>query len=205
MKAVVLISGSGSNLQALIESSQQQRHFEIIAVISDRSDAYGLIRAEKGGITTANLLPSSFASRTDYDLRLQQLIDSFAPDMVLLAGFMRILSDDFVHHYSGRMLNIHPSLLPKFRGLHTHQRAIDAGEKEAGCTVHFVTPELDAGPIVAQARVAIFPDDDAETLASRVLHEEHRLYPTVSNWYAQGRLKLEGGIVMLDGNPISKA
>ncbi len=182
---VILISGSGSNLQAIIDADLP---VTIRAVISNRADAYGLTRAEAAGIPTAVLNHKSFPDRETYDAALQSLIDSYHPGLLVLAGFMRILSDGFVRHYEGRMINIHPSLLPKYRGLHTHTRAIEAGDKEAGCSVHFVTPELDAGPIIIQAHVPILEDDTPETLAARVLEQEHRIYPEAIRRFAEGEL-----------------
>ncbi len=182
---VILISGSGSNLQAIIDADLP---VTIRAVISNRADAYGLTRAEAAGIPTAVLNHKSFPDRETYDAALLSLIDSYHPGLLVLAGFMRILSDGFVRHYEGRMINIHPSLLPKYRGLHTHTRAIEAGDKEAGCSVHFVTPELDAGPIIIQAHVPILEDDTPETLAARVLEQEHRIYPEAIRRFAEGEL-----------------
>ncbi len=182
---VVLISGSGSNLQSIIDAGLP---IKIRAVISNRADAYGLTRAEAAGIPTAVLDHKGFADRESYDAALQRLIDSYQPKLLVLAGFMRILSDGFVRHYEGRMMNIHPSLLPKYRGLNTHARAIEAGDKEAGCSVHFVTPELDAGPIIIQARVPIQEEDTPETLAARVLEQEHRIYPEAIRRFAEGEL-----------------
>lgn len=185
---VVLISGSGSNLQAIIDAANRDLPVTIRAVISNRADAYGLVRASKAGIATEVLDHTQFPDRESYDAALQQLIDSHAPQLVVLAGFMRILSDGFVRHYEGRLMNIHPSLLPKYRGLNTHARAIEAGDREAGCTVHFVTPELDAGPTILQARVPILPDDSPETLAARVLEQEHRIYPEAIRRFAEGEI-----------------
>ncbi len=182
---VVLISGSGSNLQSIIDADLP---IEIRAVISNRADAYGLTRAEQAGIPTAVLDHKTFPDRESYDAALQALIDSYEPQLVVLAGFMRILSDGFVRHYEGRMMNIHPSLLPKYRGLDTHARAIEAGDTEAGCTVHFVTPELDAGPAIIQATVPILDGDTPETLAARVLEQEHRIYPEAIRKFAEGEI-----------------
>ena len=182
---VVLISGSGSNLQSIIDA---QLPIEIRAVVSNRADAYGLTRAAQAGIATAVLDHKAFPDRESYDEALQELIDSYRPKLLVLAGFMRILSDGFVRHYEGRMMNIHPSLLPKYRGLNTHARAIEAGDAEAGCTVHFVTPELDAGPPIIQASVPVLPDDTPETLAARVLEQEHRIYPEAIRKFAEGEL-----------------
>jgi phosphoribosylglycinamide formyltransferase 1 len=186
---VVLISGSGSNLQSIIDAAVSDMPVDIRAVISNRPDAYGLTRASEAGIATAVLENGNFADRESYDAALQELIDSYSPELVVLAGFMRILSDGFVRHYEGRMMNIHPSLLPKYRGLHTHARALEAGDKVAGCTVHFVTAELDAGPIITQARVPVVDGDTPETLAARVLKEEHRIYPEAIRQFAEQRLQ----------------
>lgn len=185
---VVLLSGSGSNLQSIIDASRQDLPVEIRAVISNKADAYGLVRAREAGIATEVLDHKQFPDRESYDAALQQLIDGYAPQLVVLAGFMRILSDGFVRHYEGRMMNIHPSLLPKYRGLNTHARAIEAGDTEAGCTVHFVTPELDAGPPILQARVPVHPDDSPESLAARVLEQEHRIYPEAIRLFVEGKI-----------------
>jgi phosphoribosylglycinamide formyltransferase-1 len=185
LPVVVLISGSGSNLQAIIDADLP---ITIRAVISNRADAYGLTRAEQAGIPTAVLDHKAYPDRESYDAALQELIDSYRPGLLVLAGFMRILSDGFVRHYEGRMINIHPSLLPKYRGLDTHARAIAAGDAEAGCSVHFVTPELDSGPIIIQARVTIRDGDTPETLAARVLEQEHRIYPEAIRKFAEGEL-----------------
>ncbi|MFO7592770.1 MAG: phosphoribosylglycinamide formyltransferase [Pseudomonadota bacterium] len=186
---VVLISGSGSNLQSIIDASQRDLPVDIRAVISNRADAYGLTRAREAGIATAVLDHKEYPDRESYDEALQELIDSYRPKLVVLAGFMRILSDDFVRHYEGRMMNIHPSLLPKYRGLHTHARAIEAGDAEAGCTVHFVTPELDSGPTIIQARVPVLEGDTPESLAARVLEQEHRIYPEAIRRFAEGKVE----------------
>jgi len=185
---VVLISGSGSNLQSIIDATQQGLPVDIRAVISNKADAYGLTRAAEAGISTAVLDNKAYPDRPSYDAALQALIDSYSPQLVVLAGFMRILTDDFVRHYEGRLMNIHPSLLPKYRGLNTHARAIEAGDSEAGCTVHFVTPELDSGPIIIQAKVPVMADDTPETLAKRVLEQEHRIYPEAIRRFAEGKL-----------------
>ena len=201
---VVLISGSGSNLQALIDASQRDLPVDIRAVISNRADAYGLERARKAGIATQVLSHKGHPSRESYDTALQRLIDRYQPRLVVLAGFMRILTPDLVRHYEGRMFNIHPSLLPAFRGLHTHQRILDAGEKTHGASVHFVTEELDSGPIIIQARVPVLEGDTAEVLAARVLEQEHRIYPQAVRWFAEGRLGLNGGRVLLDGRVLER-
>ncbi|MCF8997975.1 phosphoribosylglycinamide formyltransferase, partial [Pseudomonas carnis] len=174
---VVLLSGTGSNLQALIDSTRTGNSpVRIAAVISNRSDAYGLQRARDAGIDTRALDHKAFDGREAFDSALIELIDAFNPKLVVLAGFMRILSADFVRHYEGRLLNIHPSLLPKYKGMHTHQRALDAGDREHGCSVHFVTEELDGGPLVVQAVVPVESGDSAQTLAQRVHTQEHRIY-----------------------------
>lgn len=200
---VVLISGSGSNLQAVIDAVQSGLPVDIRAVISNKAEAYGLERARRAGIPTRVLNHKDYADRASYDAALAQLIDDSKAELVVLAGFMRILSDGFVRRYEGRMLNIHPSLLPRHRGLDTHARALAAGDDEHGATVHFVSPELDAGPVILQARVPVEPGDSPESLAARVLHEEHRIYPEAIRWFAEGRLKLEHGQALLDGAPIT--
>jgi phosphoribosylglycinamide formyltransferase-1 len=199
LPVVVLISGSGSNLQALIDDAAADAPYAIAAVISNKADAYGLTRAARAGIPTRLLDHREFADRASFDTALAELIDTFAPGLVVLAGFMRILTPGFVRHYAGRMLNIHPSLLPKYQGLNTHARALEAGEEEHGCSVHFVTEELDGGPVIAQAKVAVRPGDTSEDLAGRVLAEEHRLYPVVVRGIASGRLELTPQGVRLDG------
>lgn len=197
---VVLISGSGSNLQALIDSLAGADTPAVIrAVISNRADAYGLERARKAGIETRFLDHKAYADRESFDAALIQAIDGFDADLVLLAGFMRILSADFVRHYQGRLLNIHPSLLPQYKGLHTHQRALEAGDAEHGCSVHFVTEELDGGPLVVQAAIPVESDDTPETLAQRVHVQEHVIYPLAMRWFAEGRVRLGEHGAMLDG------
>lgn len=201
---VVLLSGSGSNLQALIDSSRaEDSPVRIRAVVSNRADAYGLQRAAAAGIDTLVLDHAGFDGREAFDAALMARIDAFAPDLVVLAGFMRILSGTFVRHYQGRLLNIHPSLLPKYKGLHTHRRALEAGDTEHGCSVHFVTEELDGGPLVVQAVVAVAPDDTADSLAQRVHHQEHQIYPLAVHWFAQGRLRLGEQGALLDGQPLA--
>lgn len=197
-KTVVLISGNGTNLQALIDASPHS-NFEIEAVISNKADAFGLERATQANIPTEVVEHKQFAERAEFDRALQATIDTFEPDLLVLAGFMRILGSEFTAHYAGRMLNTHPSLLPKFPGINTHQRAIDAGETEHGVSIHFVTKELDGGPVIAQERVSIANDDTANSLADKVLQKEHVLYPTVVSWYAAGRLRLDDNSALLDG------
>jgi phosphoribosylglycinamide formyltransferase-1 len=196
---VVLISGSGSNLQSIIDGAKEDLPVEIRAVVSNRADAYGLERAREAGIETRLLDNKDFPDRDSYDQALGDLLEEFQPGLVILAGFMRILTPALVERFRGRMFNIHPSLLPKFRGLHTHQRALDAGEQLHGASVHFVTEELDGGPIIIQAVVPIEADDDASSLAARVLTQEHIIYPTAIRWFAEGRLRMEGAGITHDG------
>lgn len=198
-KLVILISGSGSNLQSFIDScASGTLHANISAVVCNRPGAYGIERATNAGIDTAVIDHKSYDSREAFDQALIDCIDQYQPDLVILAGFMRILTPEFVRHYHGRLLNIHPSLLPKYPGLHTHQRAIDAGDKQAGATVHFVTEELDGGPPILQACVDILPGDDAEALAKRVLEQEHQIYPLAAQWFIEGRLVLAGNRAKFD-------
>lgn len=193
---VILISGRGSNMEALVRAAQSEGWpARIAAVISNRPDAAGLAFAQGRGIATAVVPSKQFSNRADFDAALQQEIDRFAPDLVVLAGFMRVLTDAFVEHYAGRMLNVHPSLLPAFPGLATHRQALDAGVPEHGATVHFVTAELDHGPVVAQARVGVLPGDTEATLAARVLVEEHKLYPYAVRLFVEDRLSIEHGEV----------
>lgn len=200
---VVLISGSGSNLQALIDSiASGDSPARIRAVISNRADAYGLERAKQAGIATLVLDHKQFDGREAFDAALVEAIDGFDPHLVVLAGFMRILTGTFVRHYAGRLLNIHPSLLPKYKGLHTHQRALEAGDSEHGCSVHFVSEELDGGPLVVQAVVPVQADDTPESLAQRVHVQEHRIYPLAMHWFAAGRLRLGESGAMLDNQTL---
>ncbi|EHN70375.1 phosphoribosylglycinamide formyltransferase [Aliivibrio fischeri] len=200
---VVLVSGNGSNLQAFIDACGNKiPNARIAAVISNKSDAYGLQRAIDADINVHSLNAKAYDSRELYDDALATLIDLHKPDVIILAGFMRILSEAFVTRYQGKMLNIHPSLLPKYTGLHTHQRAIDAGDKEHGTSVHFVTPELDGGPVILQAKVPIFEHDNAEDVASRVQAQEHVIYPMVANWLVEERLTMVDGKAILDGTEL---
>ncbi len=202
LPVVVLISGSGSNLQAIIDGSAADLPVEIRAVISNKSDAYGLERARTAGIETRVLDHREYEDRESYDSALGDLVEEFEPGLVILAGFMRILTPEFVQRFRGRMFNIHPSLLPKYRGLHTHERAIEAGEKEHGASVHFVTEELDGGPLILQVRVPVEADDTPDSLAARVLTQEHIIYPTAVRWFAQGRLDIDDNRVIKDGTPL---
>ncbi len=200
-RVLVLISGNGSNLQALIDK-RDEGGYQICGVISNKADAFGLQRARNAGIPTRVIDHREFASREAFDLRLMAEIDQFAPSLVVLAGFMRILSEGFVRHYAGRILNIHPSLLPAYRGTHTHERVLEAGETEHGVSVHFVTEELDGGPVVLQAVVPVAADDTRDTLAARVFVQEHRIYPKAVGWFAAGRLQMTDGKAVLDGIPL---
>ncbi len=186
-RIVILISGRGSNMEAILEARLPAR---VAAVISNDPDAKGLATARAHGVTTAVVPHRGFPDRTAFDTALAAAIDAHRPDLVVLAGFMRILTDDFVRRYAGRLVNIHPSLLPAFPGLHTHRQALAAGVRIHGCTVHFVTPALDNGPIIVQAAVPVLPDDSEDTLAARVLRQEHRIYPQVIRWFCEGRLAL---------------
>ncbi|MFZ5621322.1 MAG: phosphoribosylglycinamide formyltransferase [Pseudomonadota bacterium] len=200
---VILISGRGSNMQAILEEAARGTlPVDIRAVISNRPEASGLETARAAGIPTEVVDHRAYASREDYDRALQAAIDRHAPELVVLAGFMRILTPDFVRHFRGRLLNIHPSLLPAFRGLDTHRRALEAGVAEHGASVHFVTEELDGGPVIAQIPVPVRPGDTEADLARRVLKQEHRLYPTVIGWFATGRLRYRDGAAWLDGRPL---
>jgi phosphoribosylglycinamide formyltransferase-1 len=195
---VILISGRGSNMEAIVRAAQAEKWpARIAAVISNRADAAGLNFAQAHGIPTAVVANKEFPSREAFDAALQREIDRFAPDLVVLAGFLRILTGPFVAHYAGRMLNIHPSLLPDFPGLHTHRQALDAGVKRHGATVHFVTADLDHGPVVAQAEVPVLADDSEEVLAARVLEQEHIIYPRAVRWFIEGRLSVEDGQVRI--------
>ncbi|MCU4674692.1 phosphoribosylglycinamide formyltransferase [Catenovulum sp. 2E275] len=198
-KIVVLISGSGSNLQALIDKQQAgQISGQLVAVISNKQNAFGLTRAEKASIATHVVDHTQYSSRSEYDQALANVIDTYQPDLVVLAGFMRILTPEFVQKYVGKMLNIHPSLLPKYQGLNTHQRAIDAKDETHGVSVHFVTEELDGGPVVCQAEIPILPDDTAETLAERIHTKEHIIYPLVVEWFCQNKLVMKANQAYFD-------
>jgi phosphoribosylglycinamide formyltransferase-1 len=189
LAVVILISGRGSNMQAIVEAHDPL--VEIRAVISNRADAAGLIFAQQQGIVTEVLDHQRFATRELFDRALIACIDRYSPDLVVLAGFMRILTAEFVTHYLGRLINIHPSLLPKYKGLHTHARVLAAGETEHGATVHFVTAELDAGPTILQARVPVLPTDDENSLAARILEQEHRIYSQAIHQFAEGGIDVQ--------------
>lgn len=190
LKLAVLISGRGSNLQSIIDAcAQPDFPADIEIVISNKPDAYGLTRAEQAGLKTAIVNHKDYSSREEFEAALQTTLDQFPVDLICLAGFMRVLTEDFVNHWDGRMINIHPSLLPKFKGLHTHERAIEAGETESGCTIHFVIPDMDEGPIILQKRVSIDAGETPDTLAQKILTEEHIAYPEAIRLLANRPLK----------------
>ena len=189
---VILISGRGSNMEALIEAKLPGR---IAAVISNRPNASGLEIARRHGLETIVLDQLSYSGREAFDDALAQTIDAYKPDLIALAGFMRLLGDNFANRYQGKLINVHPSLLPAFPGLHSHRRALQEGVKIHGCTVHFVTAQMDCGPIIIQAAVQVLPDDTEQTLAARVLQQEHRIYPEAVRWFMEGRLKIAGSAV----------
>jgi phosphoribosylglycinamide formyltransferase-1 len=195
-RIVILISGRGSNMQAIVQAcAEQQWPARVVAVIANRAEALGLSFAAAHGIATAVVEHRAFVERTQFEAELASVIDGFEPDLLLLAGFMRVLGSDFVQRYEGRLLNIHPSLLPAFTGLHTHRRALEAGCKVVGATVHFVTAQLDHGPIVMQGVVPVLPGDDEETLSRRVLVVEHAIYPIAVRWFVEDKLQLANGRV----------
>lgn len=201
----VLISGGGTNLQSIITHiADGLLDAKLVAVISDRRDAYGLERARRAGVATAVLGAGDFPDRQSYDTALAGLVTSYSAELVVLAGFMRVLTEPVVEAFAGRLLNIHPSLLPRYRGLHTYRRVLDAGDPVHGTSVHFVTIDLDAGPVIAQVRVPVQRDDDETSLSARVQAAEHRLYPLVIQWYAQDRLHLHEGEVWLDGRRLRR-
>jgi phosphoribosylglycinamide formyltransferase-1 len=202
---VILISGRGSNMRALIERSRAaDAAYSVAAVLSDRADAGGLEVARQFGVDARAVPRPAGSERAGYDRVLAAAVTEYSPSLIVLAGFMRILSAEFVERFAGRILNIHPSLLPKYAGLHTHRRALEAREAEHGVTVHFVTEQLDGGPPVIQARVPILPGDTETTLSQRVLIQEHIIYPLAVNWFCQGRLRCEAGKAQLDGRPLLK-
>ncbi|MBE2895872.1 phosphoribosylglycinamide formyltransferase [Pasteurellaceae bacterium HPA106] len=201
MRLAVLLSGNGQTLQAIIEAQKcGHLHAEIACVISDRSDAYGLVRAQQANIATAVIARAQFDNKVDFEQALIDTLTSAGVELVVLAGFMRVLSPHFISHFAGRILNIHPSLLPKFKGLNTHQRAIDAGEQEHGTSVHFVDESLDGGAVILQAKVPIFPEDSLADVEQRVKQQEQHIYPLVISWFAQGRLVFSPPYAVLDGN-----
>ena len=199
MSIIVLISGNGSNLQAIIDAG-----IPIAGVISNKPDAYGLVRAEQARIPTVIVNHKDHPTRDDFDRELMTAIDAFQPDLIVLAGFMRILTPEFVRHYYGKLINIHPSLLPKYKGLDTHQRALADKESEHGVSVHFVTEDLDGGPIIAQAKLTVLPDDTETSLEKRIHQIEHKLYPHVIKQISGGQIKLTQDNVYFDGQPLNK-
>lgn len=200
---LVLISGNGSNLQAILDACESGRiSGKISAVISNRPEVYGLTRARNHGVEAIVVDHKDFDSREEYDAKLAEVIDEFSPDLVVLAGFMRILTDDFVKKYVGRMINIHPSLLPKYPGIKTHKRVLEEGDVEHGASIHFVIPELDAGPVILQSKVPVFETDTEEELAQRVHVQEHAMYPLVVQWFCSDRLKMEGNHAVLDNEAL---
>ena len=205
-RIIVLVSGNGSNLQAIINACQNNLiNGKIVAVISNKPDVYSLMRAKQANIPSHVINHKEFASREAFDHQLQLQIEEYQPDLIVLAGYMRILTPHFVQHYSGKMLNIHPSLLPKYPGLNTHRRAMEAGDKEHGTTVHFVTDELDGGPIILQAKVPIFDNDEEQNIVERVLAQEHQIYPLVIKWFCDDRLTMINGRAYLDQSMIPKS
>jgi phosphoribosylglycinamide formyltransferase-1 len=203
LKLAVLISGNGSNLQAIIDAIADGLPAEICVVISNKEDAYGLERAKREEVPTEILLDTAAKNKKQYDQLLSQAIDRHHPELIILAGFMHILDADFVAHFKNRILNIHPSLLPKYRGLNTHAQVLAAGDAEHGATVHVVTPELDEGPILMQAKISISPGDDANILKNKIHMLEHKLYPETIRLCASGRVEFQDNAVLLDGDPLS--
>lgn len=204
MKIVVLISGSGSNLQAIIDACQSGYIAgKVVGVLSNKADAYGLVRAQHAGVNTAVINHKDFASRQEFDEAMQQMIDAWLPDVVVLAGFMRLLTPTFVQHFEGKLLNIHPSLLPYYKGLHTHRRVLATGNKLHGCSVHFVNAELDGGAVIAQAVLTVASNATEQSLIQSVHKLEHMLYPLVLHWLSCGRLTYQQGLPVLDGQVLS--
>ncbi|WP_299493471.1 phosphoribosylglycinamide formyltransferase [uncultured Shewanella sp.] len=197
-RILVLISGSGSNLQAIMDSCDDNPQADIVGVISNNPNAYGLTRAHMAEVNTSCIIPHQGENRLEYDKRLIPVIDQYQPDLIVLAGFMRILSDELVLRYEGKMINIHPSLLPKYPGLNTHKAVLASNDKEHGASVHFVIPKLDAGPVILQANVPVFDEDTPDTLTERVHEQEHRIYPLVVKWFSLGRLKMHANQAFLD-------
>ena len=202
---VVLTSGRGSNLQSIIDAiANRELPVRIAAVISNRADATGLQHAKNAGVTVAVVDDKKFSTRESFDAELMRVIDSYQPNLVVLAGFMRILGEPFVRHYSGKLVNIHPALLPEFPGLNTHARALTSGATRHGASVHFVTPEVDAGPVIIQRAVQVLESDTAETLAARVLEQEHEIYPLAIRWIAENRVSIDGDRVLIDGAELAE-
>jgi len=205
LPVVVLVSGRGSNLQSIIDAMKDGRlNIDIKAVISNRPNAAALEKARQAGLNTITLDHTKFPGREEFDHALQEKTDHYQPGLIVLAGFMRILTPEFVNHYHGHILNIHPSLLPKHPGLETHRRALENGEKKHGASIHFVTNELDGGPVVSQVEVDVLEDDTTDSLAARVLEREHPLYCQTIQWFAEGKLKLDNGQVLFNGKPLDQ-
>lgn len=205
LRAAVLVSGGGTNLQAIIDSRSSGRlNIELALVLSDKPKAFGLVRAQKAGIDSLCVLPAEYPDHDSFDTAVMQHLDRYQLDLVLLAGFMRILTPAFVSRYSGHLLNIHPSLLPLYAGLHTHRRVLEAGERWHGSTVHFVTEVLDGGPRIIQGRIPVLPGDDVERLAQRVLSVEHRIYPEAIRLISEGRVRYADGAAWLDGRRLDE-
>jgi phosphoribosylglycinamide formyltransferase-1 len=204
-KTAILISGSGTNLQSFIDRvAQGAMSIELCGVFSNRPDAYGLTRARKAGIETLCIEHQRYATREQFDQSVAAALAPWEPDLIVLAGFMRILSPWFVQHYAGRILNIHPALLPLYPGLNTHERVLEAGDSHHGSTVHFVTEELDGGPRILQGRIRVAPTTDPDELMHRVQAVEHRIYPTAADWFGAGRLEMKDGVTWLDGEPVDE-
>lgn len=204
-KFIVLISGDGSNLQAIIDAQQSGKiSGQICAVICNNAEAYGLVRAQKAGISSFVFSRKDYANNLAMDLAIAEKIEQLGAELIVLAGYMKILTPEFTQRFEGKILNIHPSLLPKYPGLNTYQRAIDAGESEHGMTIHFVNEQVDAGAVVLQAKVPIYPEDSVEEIMARVVEQEHRYYPLVVEWFCSGRLLAKNGKAYLDGNELAK-
>ncbi|MBK4775508.1 phosphoribosylglycinamide formyltransferase [Candidatus Pantoea edessiphila] len=202
-KIIVLISGQGSNLQSIINACyHKQINAKVVAVFSDRSSAYGLTYARKAQIPANIIIPNTFTDRQHFDFVLSQEIDRYKPDLIVLAGYMRILSNFFVNHFKGMIINIHPSLLPKYPGLNTHRKVLENGDLEHGLSVHFVTNKLDSGPIITQKKIAIVPTDNEMSIIKRIKHQEHIIYPIVIKWFIEGRLIMKEEQAWLDGKKI---
>ena len=202
-KIAVLISGQGNNLQAIIDACQRQQiSAEIVCVISNKANAFGLIRAKSAGIFSRVFLRNNFESNLAMDQSIADELDKFDVDLIVLAGYMKILTPEFIQRFEGKIINIHPSLLPKYPGLNTYQRALDSGDREHGTTVHFVNEEVDNGAIILQAKVPIFDNDTVEVIEARTREQEYRIYPIVVKWFVENRLKLQNGVAYLDNIPL---
>jgi len=205
LSIVILISGKGSNLQAIIDAIKTGLSVNILSVISNKPDAMGLARAKRAEIPTKIISHRDYLTKDDFEAALMQAIDHYAPELIVLAGFMRTLSAKFVRHYQRHIINIHPSLLPKYKGLHTHRSALAAGDSEHGVSVHYVTEAVDSGPIICQAKLTVLPNDTEESLQARVHQIEHKVYPEVLSWMATGRIELRDNTVFFDGKALPKS